>query len=170
MVYLPFVLFKGFDMDCDLPYEKYSGLQVNDLHLKYEDDAGYDLQVFGVEQTPCDRDSIPAFIDGTTYLKPGTYKTFCGLRVCIASGFQGFIFPRSSFRDQGLVAHSVWDAGFTGWVMPYITATESIHIDHGERVLQLIITRKIKVNPCHKNFDEIQTLRGDKGAGSTGRF
>jgi dUTP pyrophosphatase len=104
---------------------------------------------------------------------PGeTTKLDCGVAVWIPMGYAGIIFPRSSWRAQGLVCHSVYDHGYTGLCQPFITnaSKSELFINSGERVLQLLFTfvqlgGRIRVVDCLPASD-----RGEQGAGSTGRF
>ena len=159
--------------ECELPFEKYPDLDgVKDLVQKYEDDAGYDLQAFGILECPCLPDDIPETRYKSLLLQSlKSYKMFCGIRVNIPANYMGLIVPRSSFRNQGLICQAIWDAGYTGWVMPFVTTSGmDIEIESGSRVLQLIIFPKPKVISRHIFFDTLpKTLRGDRGVGSTGK-
>jgi dUTPase len=156
-----------------LLYEKHhSTKHANDLSFKHIDDAGIDFQVFGVLKGPCPPDKIPPLFHHEYLLEANqTYKTFCGVRIHIPKGYLGIFLPRSSWRNKGLIVQSVWDSGYTGWVMPFITLTQSQYISPGERMFQLVLHIKPEgITISSDNIDALETSRGDKGQGSTGRF
>lgn len=156
-----------------LPYQKHllTG-RVEDLTLKHSWDAGFDLQTFGIIETPCHPDEIPFLIGNPFILQPHkTYKIYCGISVCIPQGYVGFVVSRSSARSKGITALSVWDAGYKGVLMPFIsTSGYTVPVLYGERLVQLVITLKPEVVPYKANLDEIETTRGSQGVGSTGRL
>jgi hypothetical protein len=157
-----------------LPYEIHPDFktEAKDLKYKYDSDAGLDVQVFGLGYGIYQPDEIPPLIPhnfSTPLFTDCVYKTFCGVRVCVPEGHVGFFVPRSSARQKGLVVLSVWDAGYTGWVMPYIHATTSFEVLRGERLFQLVIIPKPIVKPIPFDFSLIFTDRGSLGSGSTGR-
>ena len=160
-------------MEIQIPYEKYGLLydEIQNLSKKYGSDAGYDFQVFGIEETIEKTDHIPRILHpGESFLidKDRTYKIFCGVRLCIPQGHFGMFVPRSSTRRKGLVVLSVWDAGFTGWVSPFITTVVPFFITRGERLIQLIV---LPVTPCYMYQGLMpETERGSKGDGSTGKL
>lgn len=151
-------------------YQKCAIAGIKDLEFKYADDGGIDLQVFGVMPAPCDRDSIPPLITRFEFFRNSTYKVFCGVSVCIPSGYVGIVVPRSSFRNKGLIAHSIWDAGYKGIMMPFVTtSSESFIVEYGERLLQLVIVSKPSIKLIETDFSSFETERGSAGVGSTGK-
>jgi len=149
-------------------YERYNEL-VKPLSKKYLEDAGSDLQVFGVEPCPSNPTTIPSILKDPILIKPSTQKIFTGIRVFIPYGYFGFITPRSSARNQGIICQSVTDSGYVGWLMPFTTFTQDYTIYPGDRLLQLVIHKIPKVNYKMSEVSNIKSKRGVKGGGSTGR-
>lgn len=105
-------------------------------------------------------------------LKPGeTIKLDCGVAIWIPDGFAGIIFPRSSWRQKGLLCQSVYDHGFTGIVEPFTTnaSNQDIQVEAGERVLQLMFMH-VQLGGRIRLVDDLpHSDRGEAGAGSTGK-
>lgn len=122
---------------------------------RYVSDAGFDL-----------------FADVALCIHPGqTQKLDCGIAVNIPDGYYGLILPRSSWRQKGLLCQSVYDAGFQGLIEPFVTNTSNsiLYIQNDERILQLIV-HQIPIAEIEVVEEFIESERGTKGAGSTGRF
>ena len=124
----------------------------------YEGDAGLDLRANAdVVIEPYQRVLIPT-----------------GLAIAIPDGYAGFVQPRSGMAlKQGLsIANTpgLIDAHYRGElkvIAVNIDARETIHIERGERIAQLVIQR---VPVVHLNeVEELdQTDRGCGGFGSSG--
>lgn len=158
-------------------FERYPDLynEVKPLHKKYASDGGIDFQIFGIgPSSTLEPDEIPPLIlpnQKIPLIQNVTYKAFCAVRILIPPGYVGLFLPRSSSRRKGLIVSSVWDAGFSGWVVPFITPTDSFYIIRGERLFQMVIvTVPKKVIIEEFDFSLIETERGDQGVGSTGRL
>lgn len=151
-------------------YEKYDVFLVRSLIQKYSDDAGFDLQSLGLTLCPCDPTEIPSFFKLPVLISSHTtYKIFTGIKVCIPVDYWGLIVPRSSARNCGIIVQSVIDAGYTGWLMPFVTFTQEFELIPGKSILQLVIVKKGKVFAEEGAVSGVQTLRGDKGVGSTNK-
>ena len=106
-------------------------------------------------------------------LNPGhTCKLDCGVAIWVPDGFAGIIFPRSSWREKGLVAHSVYDHGYSGLTQPFITnsSTEVIEIEKGERVLQFLFMPVLLGGRVRVVSELPKSDRGEQGVGSTGKY
>jgi dUTPase len=158
-------------------FERYPELrdEIKPLHKKYSNDGGIDFQIFGIgTASTLTPDELPPLIpaDFSVHLiRDITYKTFCGIRINIPTGHVGLFLPRSSARRKGLIVSSVWDAGHTGWVSPFITLTQSFSIMRGERLFQMVVLPIPTDTELEEiDFNLIETERGDQGIGSTGRL
>ena len=124
----------------------------------YEGDAGLDLRSNEtIDIHPCERVLIPT-----------------GLAIALPDGYAGFVQPRSGMAlKRGLtIANTpgLIDAHYRGElkvIAVNIDAHETIHIERGERIAQLVIQR---VPVVHLNeVEELdQTDRGCGGFGSSG--
>jgi len=152
-------------------YEKHPDLfnSLKPLSKKYLEDAGTDLQVFGIECCPSDPTIIPPILKDPILIKPSTQKIFTGIKVFIPSGYFGFITSRSSARNQGIICQSIIDSGYTGWLMPFTTFTQKYTINPGDRLLQLVVYKIPKVTYEIGNVSSMKSERGVRGGGSTGR-
>jgi dUTP pyrophosphatase len=138
-------LFQLTQTDAILPTRAYTG------------DAGYDL-----------------YTTETTVIPPKTVVDVAtGVAVAIPVGHYGRIVGRSStHRKRGLsVVEGVIDAGYRGPLFSCVwnpSETESVTIEAGERVAQLIVTPVSQLDAY-----EVETLpnsdRGVRGFGSSGR-
>ena len=106
-------------------------------------------------------------------LQPGdTIKLDCGVAIWVPDGFAGIIFPRSSWRERGLLCQSVYDHGFTGKVEPFTTnaSNKEIEIPEGERILQLMFMH-VQLGGRVRLVDTLpESERGTQGAGSSGKM
>lgn len=124
----------------------------------YEGDAGLDLRANAtVDIAPYERALIPT-----------------GLAIAIPDGYAGFVQPRSGMAlKQGLsIANTpgLIDAHYRGELKVIainLDARETIHIERGERIAQLVIQ---EVPVVHlEEVDELdETDRGTGGFGSSG--
>ncbi len=152
-----------------LIYERYDS-SIKPLSKSYLDDAGIDLQAFGTEQCPCDPSATPsALLKDPITILPSTQKVFTGIKIFIPSGYFGLITPRSSARNYGMICQSIIDSGYTGWLMPFMTFTQSYQLYPGDRLFQLIIVKLADVVCGVGDVSSISSIRGIKGGGSTGR-
>lgn len=148
-------------------YEKYNG-SVRSLIQKYSDDAGFDLQSFGLSVCPCDPIEIPPIFSAPILIPSHTTcKIFTGIRVYIPVRYWGLIVPRSSARNYGVIAQSVIDAGYTGWLMPFVSFTQEFELFPNKSILQLVIIKQGEVCAKEGEVGRIRTLRGSSGVGST---
>ena len=89
------------------------------------------------------------------------------------TGLTGFIFPRSSRSQKGLVCElPPIDSGYRGEVHAIITNNSNITqtVEKGDRIGQLVITPVILADFTTENCGELdETDRGDGAFGSTGR-
>jgi len=123
---------------------------------RYDTDAGWDL-----------------FSYQTYTIKPGeTIKLDCGVHVWIPENHVGIIFPRSSWRQKGLLCQAVFDHGYTGLAQPFTTNTSNkeVVVQAEERVLQLMFIPVALEGEVFEVDEFPETQRGESGAGSTGRF
>lgn len=149
-------------------YEKYDDL-VKSLSKKYSEDAGIDLQIFGIECCPSDPTTIPPTLKNPILINPSTQKIFTGIKIFIPSGYFGFITPRSSARNQGIICQSIIDSGYVGWLMPFTTFTQNFTVYPGDRLLQLVIHKIPNIIYEIGEVSSIKSERGVKGGGSTGK-
>lgn len=152
-------------------YEKHPDLfnSLKPLSKKYSEDAGVDLQVFGVEHCPSDPAAIPPILKKPISIKSSTQKIFTGIKIFIPKGYFGFITPRSSARNRGIICQSIIDSGYTGWLMPFTTFTQEYIIYPGDKLLQLVIYKIPEVRYEIGCVSSIESERGVRGCGSTGR-
>jgi dUTP pyrophosphatase len=139
--------FKRLDPDASLPEQAHPG------------DAGLDLRsVVDVEVKPGERVMVRT-----------------GLAVAIPDGHAGLVLPRSGLASKhGLTlsnAPGLIDAGYRGEVVCAVVnldREESVRIDKGDRIAQLVIVEVPEVSPTW--VDELPgSRRGEGGFGSTGR-
>ncbi|MGI6591386.1 MAG: dUTP diphosphatase [Eggerthellaceae bacterium] len=127
-------------------------------HEAYEGDAGVDLCALeAVDLAPFERRLIPT-----------------GLAIAIPRGFGGFVLPRSGMAiKKGLsLANTpgLIDSNYRGELKVAainLDAKNTIHIDKGDRIAQLVIMRVAEVSFQERDsLDE--TERGAGGFGSSG--
>lgn len=105
-------------------------------------------------------------------IHPGSRAVIpCGFAVQIPAGMVGLVWPRSgSAVRQGLdTLAGVIDADFTGQLAAVLInhGDESIHINKGDRVAQLVVTNCYQSSA--REVDNLDpTRRGAGGFGSTG--
>ncbi len=104
-------------------------------------------------------------------------KLRTGLHVAIPVGYEGQVRARSSLGSKGLILpHSIGtiDADYRGELfvlMTWIGEGDSYVVKAGERIAQLLITPIPKAAFTEVGFEELgETVRGEGGFGSTGRF
>jgi len=134
-------------------------LMYPDAHVpycKYSEDAGLDLYSYY-----------------SVIIQPHeTVKLDCGVAIDFPKGFFGLVTPRSSWRQKGLLCQSIFDAGFQGLIEPFTTnlSSDPVSIEKGERVLQVVLIPILEKKILTVVREFIPSLRGSKGAGSSGKF
>ena len=97
-----------------------------------------------------------------------------GIAVEIPHGFEGQIRPRSSMARRGLIipnAPGTIDCDYRGELMVLLSNTSTapyIEIRRGDRIAQLIIAPVLQL-PVIEVEHLTETVRGERGFGSTGR-
>lgn len=109
------------------------------------------------------------FSSRTWNLEPGqVLKIPLGFGVEIPAGYAGYVFPRTSLSNLGIVCHvPPIDPGYTGECHAIVSnlGLDSYHIDEGERIGQLIIMPVVIADFIHETSEP----RGKGNFGSTGR-
>ncbi len=97
-----------------------------------------------------------------------------GIAMEVPEGFAGLIYARSGLAcKKGLAPANkvgVIDADYRGEIMValYNHSKESVTVEHGERIAQMVITPYLRAD--FLEVDELSdTVRGEGGFGSTGR-
>ena len=114
----------------------------------------------------------------TCEIKKGiSTKVPTGLAISIPQGYEGQIRARSSLGAKGIILPNgigTIDADYRGQIhvlMTWIGEGDSIIIEAGERIAQMVISEVPKVSFFEVSPDELgSTERGDGGFGSTGRY
>ena len=123
--------------------------------LAHQGDLGYDI-----------------FADEDVTLSRGEYKLIpTGISIFTTSYKWGFIIKdRSSMAMKGLFSHAgVIDSGYTGEIKVLLHNVGGFHeIKKGDKIAQLIPTKVVSYE-IEKVDELVQTKRGSKGFGSTGR-
>lgn len=120
----------------------------------HKNDAGFDL-----------------YSTDTCVIQPKQRKTVCtGISLQIPDNYAGLIWPRSGLSvKKGIdVLAGVIDAGYRGEIMVclYNTSFEAVHINHGDKIAQIIFQEVPNVSMIPTDtLDASQ--RGDNGFGST---
>ena len=122
-------------------------------------DAGFDIAASeAVDLLPGERALVPT-----------------GLAIAIPDGYAGLVVPRSGLAIRHGISvvngPGLYDSGYRGEMRVILInhGTESVHIDVGDRIAQLVIVAIPEVR-----FQEVEELsdseRGVSGFGSTGGF
>jgi len=118
----------------------------------YDNDAGADV-----------------FSSMTCFIKPGQeLKIPLGFGIEIPPGYAGYVFPRTSLSNRGIVCHvPPIDPGYTGECHAIVSnlGLNSYLIETGERIGQLIIMPVVIADFSYETSD----TRGTGNFGSTGR-
>lgn len=127
-------------------------------HRAHSDDAGADLaacipDVKHVDIAPNETRKVPTSV-----------------ALAIPTGYAGIITSRSSMRLKGIAVAGVVDSQYRGAVHMIVTNTtgETIRIEHGQRVAQLLI-QKVELATFVVSHALGETQRQDGGFGSTDR-
>lgn len=93
------------------------------------------------------------------------------LGVAIPEGFAGILVPRSSITEKGLIIQSaVIDPDYSGEIHLIATncSKNTLHFEKNSRVCSLVLMSVL--NPYIEEVDILpNTIRNDKGLGSTGK-
>ena len=90
------------------------------------------------------REDLQFDADGWLNLAPGSYGIRYGEWVALPPDCGGLVFPRSSLLRMGLhVPTAVWDAGYAGRGegLLLITNPHGVRLQHGSRIVQLVVFR-----------------------------
>ena len=124
--------------------------------VKSEEDQGWDIRA-----------------DENCLLTPGdTYLVKTGLFMELEPGFYVDVRARSGMSAKGILCHTgLIDSGYRGEIKVCLTLLSGFPhlIRKGDRIAQLFFGKEVKVDL--KKVDEIgtDTVRGEKGFGSSGR-
>ena len=78
--------------------------------------------------------------EGVYHLEPGGYVVRYGDRIRIPEDHVGFLYPRSSLlRNSCMLDTAVWDAGYEGRGEGLLEVYQSIEIERGARIAQLVL-------------------------------
>ncbi len=110
-------------------------------------------------------------IENVTFLPKSKNKVFTGVSIEIPEGYVGLVWDKSSISfNKGLkTMGGVIDSGYRGEILMTLfnTCDEEVIIEKGDKIAQIIIQ---KFEDCDivetENLNE--SIRGDKGFGSTG--
>lgn len=136
------------------------------MQIAKEGDVGLDL--------PCAFPAgSPERFEGVT-IEPGKRHLIpTGIRLEIPEGYWASIEARSSTSKRSLIVpKGVIDEGYRGELFAQIinVGTEAVHINHGDRLIQLIMHKRHIKDIQIVEVDELSiSERGESGFGSTGR-
>ena len=123
----------------------------------HQTDTGYDLYA---------QEDIEIFPQLTARVKTGVAVEF-------PTGYGGNIRPRSSVSKKGLHVHEgTIDNGYRGEILVTVTNLNhnvEVKVKAGDRIAQLVIEKVIDADMVQVESIDLNTDRGDKGFGSTGR-
>jgi len=119
---------------------------------------------------------LAAFIDKNIEIKPGKSEIIpTGLAIAIPKNFEIQIRPRSGLAAKNQISvlntPGTIDADYRGEIKVLLInlGAEPVTIDHGMRIAQMIFSPVLKATfQLTNRLDD--TLRGDGGFGSTGRY
>lgn len=118
---------------------------------------------------------LPATLpDGPVIINPGErYLIPTGIKIEVPEGYWASIEARSSTSKQSLIVpKGVIDEGYRGELFAQIlnVGNNSVEIRHGDRLIQLILHKRIIKDFEIEEVDELSpSERGETGFGSTGR-
>ena len=116
-------------------------------------------------------------LEETTVTKGNSTKIRTGLAVAIPDGWEGQIRSRSSLGAKGMIMPNgigTIDSDYRGELLvlaTWIGEGESITLEKGERIAQLIISQVPVTKFSEVDYNDLSdTERGSGGFGSSGRF
>ena len=116
-------------------------------------------------------------LEKTTVTKGNSTKIRTGLAVAIPDGWEGQIRSRSSLGAKGMIMPNgigTIDSDYRGELLvlaTWIGEGESITLEKGERIAQLIISQVPVTKFSEVDYNDLSdTERGIGGFGSSGRF
>ena len=116
-------------------------------------------------------------LEETTVTKGNSTKIRTGLAVAIPDGWEGQIRSRSSLGAKGMIMPNgigTIDSDYRGELLvlaTWIGEGESITLEKGERIAQLIISKVPVTKFSEVDYNDLSdTERGIGGFGSSGRF
>ena len=116
-------------------------------------------------------------LEETTVTKGNSTKIRTGLAVAIPDGWEGQIRSRSSLGAKGMIMPNgigTIDSDYRGELLvlaTWIGEGESITLEKGERIAQLIISQVPVTKFSEVDYNDLSdTERGIGGFGSSGRF
>lgn len=111
-------------------------------------------------------------IEDVTFLPKSKHKVFTGVSIEIPEGYVGLVWDKSSIAfNKGLkTMGGVIDSGYRGEILMvlYNTCDEEVVIEKGDKIAQIII-QKFEDCDILETESLSESIRGDKGFGSTGR-
>lgn len=132
----------------ELDHNAYSPVRAHD------NDAGFDLM--------CKEDQM---LEAN---KANTIDT--GVHVLIPEGYVGLVCPRSSFNVKGIgTPIGIVDSGYTGSIRIVLEPFNVTKVFKGNKIAQLVILPLPKIVMVEGKVIGVETDRGDRGFGSSGK-
>ena len=132
----------------------------------------YDKSIRMPEKSHLPDVGLDIFLPEDITIKPlETITAGLKLGVAIPEGFAGILVPRSSITEKGLIIQSaVIDPDYSGEIHLIVTncSKNTLHFEKNSRVCSLVLMSVL--NPYIEEVDMLpNTIRNDKGLGSTGK-
>lgn len=143
-----------------------------ELKKGYKSDSGVDVKIKEIDLID-EKLKDKKWVDPYIILPNQTIHAQTGVYLELPEDYECQVRPKSGISKQGLLVHfGTIDSGFRGEITVAVTnvTNKSIKLEKSQKIAQLVIKKKDEVKLIRADEINLDTDRGAKGYGSTGKF
>lgn len=143
-----------------------------ELKKGYKSDSGVDVKIWSIDLID-EKLKGKKWVDQYVILPNQTIHAQTGVYLELPEDYECQVRPKSGISKQGILVHfGTVDRGFRGEITVAVTnvTNNAIELEPRQKIAQLVIKKKDKVDLIRADEINLDTDRGAKGYGSTGKF
>lgn len=143
-----------------------------ELKKGYKSDSGVDVKIKEIDLID-EKLKDKKWIDPYTIIPNQTIHAKTGVFLELPEDYECQVRPKSGISKQGLLVHfGTIDSGFRGEITVAVTnvTNKPIRLEKSQKIAQLVFVKKDDIKLCRSDEINLDTDRGSKGYGSTGKF
>ncbi len=143
-----------------------------ELKKGYKSDSGVDVKIWSIDLID-EKLKDKKWVDPYIILPNQTIHAQTGVYLELPEDYECQVRPKSGISKQGILVHfGTVDSGFRGEITVAVTniTNKPIKLEKNQKIAQLVFIKKDDVKLCRSDEINLDTDRGAKGYGSTGKF
>lgn len=143
-----------------------------ELKKGYKSDSGVDVKIWSIDLID-EKLKGKKWVDPYIILPNQTIHAQTGVYLELPEDYECQVRPKSGISKQGILVHfGTVDSGFRGEITVAVTnvTNNAIELESRQKIAQLVIKKKDPVELIRADEINLDTDRGAKGYGSTGKF